>query len=209
MEVEIVEKNENLLLARTEVRFRIEHKAAATPPIGEVRAQLASALKAKKELLIVNRYETTFGIDSCEGNASVYKDAGVLSKVETKTTLIKNGLIKGESEDKKEEVPKEEKAEEKKEEKAEEKKEEAPKEEKAEEKKEEAPKEEKAEVKKEEAPKEEKAEVKKEEAPKEEKAEVKKEKAPKEEKAEVKKEKAPKEEKAKVKKEKAPKEEKV
>ncbi len=177
MEVEIVEKNENLLLARTEVRFRIDHKTAATPPIGEVRAQLASALKAKKELLIVNRYETTFGIDSCEGNASVYKDAGVLAKVETKATLRKNGLIKGE-------------------EKAEEKKEEAPKEEKAEEKKEEAPKEEKAEEKKEEAPKEEKTEDKKEEAPKEKKAKVKKEKAPKEKKAEGKKEKAPKEEKA-------------
>ena len=186
MEVEIVEKNENLLLARTEVRFRIDHKTAATPPIGEVRAQLASALKAKKELLIVNRYETTFGIDSCEGNASVYKDAGVLAKVETKTTLRKNGLIKGE--EKKEEAPKEEKAEEKKEE--------APKKEKAEEKKEKAPKEKKAEEKKEEAPKEKKAEGKKEKAPKEKKAEGKKEKAPKEKKAEGKKEKAPKEEKA-------------
>jgi len=145
MEVEIVETYKNLLLARTEVRFRIDHKGAATPPIGEVRAQLASALKAKKDLLIVNRYVTTFGIDSCEGSASVYKDAGVLSKVETKATLIKNGLIKVEGEETKEE-------------KAEEKKEEAPKEEKAEEKKEEkAPKEEKAEKKKEDAPKEEKA----------------------------------------------------
>ena len=163
MEVEIVEKNENLLLARTEVRFRIDHKGAATPPIGEVRAQLASALKAKKELLIVNRYETIFGIDSCEGNASVYKDVGVLSKVETKSTRRKNGLIKGESEDKKEE--------------------EAPKEKKEEEKKEEAPKEKKEEEKKEEAPKEKKEEEKKEKAPKEKKEEEKKEKAPKEEKA--------------------------
>ncbi|MDP6626907.1 MAG: hypothetical protein QGG50_03320 [Methanopyri archaeon] len=170
MEVEIVEKNENLLLARTEVRFRIDHKAAGTPPIGEVRAQLASALKAKKELLIVNRYETTFGIDSCEGNASIYKDASVLSKVETIATLRKNGLIKDESEEKKEEAPKEKKAEEKKEEKAEEKKEKAPKEEKTEEKKEKAPKEEKAKEKKEKAPKEKKAEEKKEKAPKEEKA---------------------------------------
>jgi ribosomal protein S24E len=102
MELEIIGKDENVLLARTDVRFRIDHRGAATPAIGDVRSKLAELLGAKAELVVVKRYVTPFGAGQAEGSASVYADGKALMRVEPKPTLVKNGLVEAEKKEKKE-----------------------------------------------------------------------------------------------------------
>lgn len=152
VKVEIVEKAENPLLKRTEVKFKVDHAGGPTPRRLEVLAQLAAALGVAEEQLVIEKLASTHGHQVASGIARAYSSREQLEQLEPKY-LLKRGLPK--------EKPPEEKPKEAKPEKPEAKPEEKPKEAKPEPKKEKAPP---KEVKPEEKP--EKPEEKK-EAPKE------------------------------------------
>ncbi|HHF59363.1 MAG TPA: 30S ribosomal protein S24e, partial [Thermoplasmatales archaeon] len=54
MELEILEKRENPLLNRTEVKFRIKHEGEKTPERELVKNDLAEELKVSKDLIIID-----------------------------------------------------------------------------------------------------------------------------------------------------------
>lgn len=94
MELQIVEKKDNPLLTRTEVRFKVEHGRASTPKREDVRDKLAGMLNAKKDMVVVDHMTTTFGRGETRGYARIYATVDVMGKVERRFLLKRNGLEK-------------------------------------------------------------------------------------------------------------------
>jgi small subunit ribosomal protein S24e len=107
MELEVIQRKENPLLKRTEVSFKVIHKAAPTPTRESLRAFLARELKATKDIVVIDSQASTFGRYETVGYAKVYKTKEEALAVERKHILIRNKLV--EPEVKKEAAPKPEK----------------------------------------------------------------------------------------------------
>ena len=93
MKVEVVDKVENPLFKRTEVKFRVDHSDAPTPKRLEVRPQLAALLGVVEDLLVIDKLASTHGRQIASGIARVYGSREQLEKVEPKY-LLKRGLPK-------------------------------------------------------------------------------------------------------------------
>lgn len=92
MEIKIIEQHSNPLLQRTEYRFEIDHASAATPTRDAVRNELAKALKAPKERVVIEQMHAKFGIARSHGEAMVY-DSTEAAKATVRThILVRNGL---------------------------------------------------------------------------------------------------------------------
>ena len=118
MEIEIVTKKNNPLLNRTEVRFNINHKNEKTPNRNIIRTELAEVLNANKENIIIDKIETTFGLQKCTGYAKIYSSIKRTENIEKKYILKRNKIIEKKSKkdektddkkEKKEEITTEEK----------------------------------------------------------------------------------------------------
>ncbi|MCK4405585.1 MAG: hypothetical protein KAV43_03655 [Hadesarchaea archaeon] len=129
MKVEIIEKTENPLFKRTEVKFKADHAGEPTPKRLDARAQLAAQLGVAEELIVIEKLASTHGRQVASGIARVYSSREQLEGLEPKF-LLKRDMPKGaKAEAKPEEKPKVEKPPEKKVEKPKEAKPEEPKEE--------------------------------------------------------------------------------
>ncbi len=117
MKIEVLEKKDNKLLDRTEVKFRIMHEKEKTPERDLVRSELADFLKLKKEIVIVDNIKSIFGVQESIGYAKIYKSVDSAKKIEPRYMLERNKVTKGkkvESKENKEEKKGEEKPEDKK-----------------------------------------------------------------------------------------------
>jgi small subunit ribosomal protein S24e len=94
MEIEVTEKRDNPLLKRTDVRFKVAHLGAPTPKREDVRDKLAATLSAKKDLVLVDKMTSSFGLGETSGLARVYADVDGMAKVERRYLLKRNGLEK-------------------------------------------------------------------------------------------------------------------
>jgi len=92
MEVEIVSKKDNILLDRTEIKFKILHPKEGTPKREDVREKLSSAVKAPKERVIVDAMDSEFGRTVTVGYAKVYKTNEAAVKYEREEILVRNKL---------------------------------------------------------------------------------------------------------------------
>ena len=91
MEIKIVSSNNNPLLKRKEVRFRIEQgPQAKTPARLEVRKALASELKIGEEVVFVKEMRTLTGMSSTVGSANVYEKAEQAKLVEPDYIVKRN-----------------------------------------------------------------------------------------------------------------------
>lgn len=106
MQLEVVQRKENPLLKRVEVRFKAIHKAEPTPTREALRAFLARELKATKDIVVIDSQASTFGRSETHGYAKVYKSKEEALAVERKHILIRNQLMEPEV---KEKAPKPEK----------------------------------------------------------------------------------------------------
>lgn len=93
MKVEVVDKVENPLFKRTEVKFKVDHAGASTPKRLEVRPQLAALLSVAEDLLVIDKLASTHGRQVASGIARAYSSREQLEKVEPKY-LLKRGLPK-------------------------------------------------------------------------------------------------------------------
>ncbi len=121
--MKIIEKNQNKLLSRTELKAEIVYEGV-TPSNDNVKQELAKELKAKPELVIVKQIKPIFGLKQSLVSAVIYDDAKALKEIERikKEEKPVEGEAKAEEAPKAEEKPAEEaKTEEKKEAPAEEK----------------------------------------------------------------------------------------
>lgn len=119
MKLEIVSRQKNLLLHREEIEFEAESKT--TPRREDVRKDLAKALNAKPENLVVGKIVMEQGKEKMKGNANLYEETDILKKLEL-AHKIKRNFPEKKEETKKVEKKKEPEREEVKEEKKEEEK---------------------------------------------------------------------------------------
>ena len=120
MEINIDSKRNNPLLNRTEVHFTIIHEGGKTPNRDLVRTELADKLNSKKENIVVNYINPSFGLSKSTGYAKIYSSQDKIKDQERKFVLKRNKI----GETKKAKSGKEEKSEEKTSEKPQEPKEE-------------------------------------------------------------------------------------
>ena len=92
MEIDIVEKHDNLLLERTEVKARVKHQKTATPSRKELKEALKEGLGLKKDVLVVDSLENHFGKDETYIFAKVYKTIEQARAIEADHILKRNGL---------------------------------------------------------------------------------------------------------------------
>lgn len=92
MEIEILDKKENELLDRIEVRFKASHAKEGTPQREAIREKLAGMLKATKERVIVDAMDSEFGKMETIGYAKVYKTKEAAMKFEREHVLVRNKL---------------------------------------------------------------------------------------------------------------------
>ena len=109
MEIEIESKKNNPLMNRTEVFFTVKHKGEKTPNREIIRSELADKLNTKKENIIVNSINSSFGTQETTGYAKVYSSLQKAKDLERDHILKRNKI--GVTEKKKEEKDEEKKEE--------------------------------------------------------------------------------------------------
>lgn len=126
--IEVVSDQEDKLLERRHISFKVTHTKAATPKRIDIRKELAQQLNVDPETIIMRPLRQKSGRNEADGTAFVYKSVDRAHLIE-RDYLSERLKPKEKKEEKKEEKtiekpPKEEKKEEKKTEKKAEKKEE-------------------------------------------------------------------------------------
>jgi len=111
VELKIIEKDENPLLKRTEVRFEADHSGGPTPKRLDVRKQLAGELGVPEDMVVIEKLATMHGRQVASGIARAYDSKERLEELEPKY-LLERGKPKeekeGEEKKPKEEPPKKE-----------------------------------------------------------------------------------------------------
>ena len=91
MKVNIISKEQNPLLKRTEIAFSVDHaQDGGTPSRVEVSRQLASLLKTKLDLIYVKNMKTKMGTMTAFGEANVYEGEEQAKLVEPKHIIARN-----------------------------------------------------------------------------------------------------------------------
>ena len=91
MEITVISEEENPMLHRTDVRFRVSH-AEATPDRLAVRDSLAARLNKDADEVVVRRLDTKFGMRETVGEAKVYQGAEFAEDVEQDYMLARNKI---------------------------------------------------------------------------------------------------------------------
>jgi len=92
MEIRILEERTNPLLKRHELRFEVAHATAATPTRDSVRTELAKAVNAPKDRVVIERMGSRFGTAVTRGEANVYDSADAAKSITRAHILVRNGL---------------------------------------------------------------------------------------------------------------------
>ncbi|MGD9130561.1 MAG: 30S ribosomal protein S24e [Candidatus Bathyarchaeota archaeon] len=91
MKLKIVSKEQNPLMKRKEVTFRVEHaQTGGTPTRVEVRKQLATLLKTDLDLVYVKQLETKTGTMVAIGEANAYDSVAQAKLVEPEHIITRN-----------------------------------------------------------------------------------------------------------------------
>ena len=95
MEIEITKKDDNLLLKRKEVFFRLKHDEksetkGASPSRAQAREVLIKKLRCKPNLLVIDKMRTEFGKRETVGYAKVYENEERLKEIEREYIIRRN-----------------------------------------------------------------------------------------------------------------------
>jgi small subunit ribosomal protein S24e len=92
MELEIVSKKDNPLLDRLELEVSLKHHGEPTPKRTEVRELVAAAVKSKKDQVVVDHLESTFGKGLTRGYVKVYSTKAAALAIEERPIIVRNQL---------------------------------------------------------------------------------------------------------------------
>ncbi|MFH0962115.1 MAG: hypothetical protein V1820_05545 [archaeon] len=88
-EIKILKTAEEPLLKRKIVDFEVSHGASTTPKRSELKSKLSILLGAEENLLAINGFRTTYGLNKTFGQALVYGDAASMLVSEGKVKVQK------------------------------------------------------------------------------------------------------------------------
>ncbi|MEF8780223.1 MAG: 30S ribosomal protein S24e [Haloferacaceae archaeon] len=91
MEIDVISREENPMLHRSDVRFEIVHEDA-TPSRLSVRDSLAATLDKDSAEVIVHQLDTKFGMRKTVGYAKVYDSPEIAKEVEQEYMLDRNKI---------------------------------------------------------------------------------------------------------------------
>jgi small subunit ribosomal protein S24e len=91
MDIDIVDREENPMLHRTDVRFEVVHDEA-TPSRLSVRDSLAAKLNKDSDEVVVHELDTKFGMRTTVGYAKVYDSPEFARDVEQEYMLERNKI---------------------------------------------------------------------------------------------------------------------
>ncbi|MFB6354298.1 MAG: 30S ribosomal protein S24e [Halobacteriales archaeon] len=98
MEITVVDEEENPMLHRTDVTFRVSH-VEATPDRLAVRDSLAARLNKDADEVVIRKLDTKFGMRTTYGEAKVYESPAFAKDVEQDHMLERNKIEAGEADD--------------------------------------------------------------------------------------------------------------
>ncbi|MDP1553746.1 MAG: 30S ribosomal protein S24e [Methanobacteriaceae archaeon] len=98
MEINIINKTENPVLYRTEIKFECVYQGESTPKTLDVKNKLVAMLDADKTLLVIDNVQPHFGEGKAKGYAKVYTNLESLNDIETEHVLTKNKEASSEKE---------------------------------------------------------------------------------------------------------------
>jgi small subunit ribosomal protein S24e len=90
MEIDILNKKENKVLDRTEVKFDCIYSDEATPKILDVKSKLVALLNTQKDLIVVDSIQPHYGQAKASGYAKIYGSKDSLEDIETEHVITKN-----------------------------------------------------------------------------------------------------------------------
>ena len=111
MKVEIIEKSENPLFQRVEIKLKVDHAGEPTPKRLDVRAQVAAQLGVAEELVVIEKLAGAYGKQEASGIARAYSSKERLEALEPKYILARGLPKEAKPEEKPPEKPKAEKPE--------------------------------------------------------------------------------------------------
>ncbi|MBO58294.1 MAG: 30S ribosomal protein S24e [Euryarchaeota archaeon] len=90
--MEIIDKKENQLLSRVEIRFELRHEGVATPDRGQLRSKVASLVPGTSASnVVVKEVQTRFGQPLTTGLAFIY-DSDDAMQIEPRYVLDRHGV---------------------------------------------------------------------------------------------------------------------
>ena len=90
--MEIIDKKENQLLSRVEIRFELRHEGVATPDRGQLRSKVASLVPGTSASnVVVKDVQTRFGQPLTTGLAFIY-DSDDAMQIEPRYVLDRHGV---------------------------------------------------------------------------------------------------------------------
>jgi len=93
MEIEVIDRRDNILLERTEVHLVAKHPKTSTPSRKEIKEAVAEVLGLKKETLVIDYIDGEFGKEESRIYVKLYKDVEKARSVEEDHILKRNGLL--------------------------------------------------------------------------------------------------------------------
>lgn len=97
MEITIISEEENPMLHRTDVTFRVSHVEATPDRLG-VRDSLAARLNKSADEVVIRKLDTKFGMRETIGEAKVYEAADLANDIEQDFMLARNKIVDGDEE---------------------------------------------------------------------------------------------------------------
>ena len=97
MDIEIVNKKENTLLHRTEIRFKVTHTREKTPTRDAIRKLLADNMNAKIDTVVIDSVKTQFGKEEAIIYGKIYDTVENAKKIEPDYILLRHKLIEKKS----------------------------------------------------------------------------------------------------------------
>lgn len=93
MEVEILTKNENKLLHRTEITAKVSHINEATPKRLETRDKLAATVNSDADRTVIVKMDSEFGRSVSKVEFRVYENPDHMKTIEFPYILKRNGFL--------------------------------------------------------------------------------------------------------------------
>ena len=93
MEIEFLETKQNVLLDRTEIKFKATHPGEPTVSRDAIREKIAALAHSTKEKVVLDNMRSEFGLGQTKGYAKVYKSVEIAKTHEREHVLVRNKLI--------------------------------------------------------------------------------------------------------------------
>ncbi len=88
-----VKEFENPLLFRKEYVFAVIHEGKSTPSRIQIREELSKLLGVSKDLIVIRKLKTEFGMNLTYAEVHVYEDKKKMLEIEPRYILKRDGIL--------------------------------------------------------------------------------------------------------------------